>query len=55
MLKGMQIEITKRLFTVDEYYRMGEVGIIGPEERTELIDGEIIRMSPRGDRHVFTS
>jgi len=52
MLKAMQIEVTKRLFTVDEYYRMGEVGIIGPEERTELIDGEVIRMSPPGNRHI---
>jgi Uma2 family endonuclease len=48
----MNIEITKRLFTVDEYYRMGEVGIIGPEERTELIDGEVIQMSPPGNRHI---
>jgi len=53
MLKeSMQVEVTKRLFTADEYYRMGEVGILGPEERTELIDGEIIRMSPPGNRHI---
>jgi Uma2 family endonuclease len=53
MLKeSMQIEFTKRLFTVDEYYRMGEVGILGPQERTELIDGEILRVSPPGNRHV---
>jgi len=48
----MQVEVTKKLFTVDEYYRMAEVGIIGPEERTELINGEIIRMSPPGNRHI---
>lgn len=48
----MEIEVTKKLFTVDDYYRMAEVGIIGPEERVELIDGEIIRMSPPGNRHV---
>lgn len=48
----MQVEVTKKRFTVDEYYRMGEVGIIGLEERTELIDGEIIQLSPPGIRHV---
>ena len=48
----MQVEVTKKLFTVAEYYQMAEAGIIGPEERVELIDGEIIQMSPIGHRHA---
>ena len=48
----MQVETAKRLFTVDEYYRMAEVGILGPEDRVELIDGEIFEMSPIGNRHL---
>jgi Uma2 family endonuclease len=47
----MEAELTKRLFTVDEYHRMGRAGILHERERVELIDGEIIQMSPIGRRH----
>lgn len=47
----MQTEITKKLFTVDEYYRMADAGILGPEERPELIEGEIIQMSGINQPH----
>jgi Uma2 family endonuclease len=40
-------------FSVAEYYRMGEAGIIGPDDRTELIDGEVIEMAPIGSGHAF--
>ena len=49
----MQTETIKKLFTVRDYHRMGEVGILGPEDRTELIEGEIIQMSPIGHRHAM--
>src|SRR5204863_5047624 len=49
----MHVEVTKKLFTVDEYYQMAAAGILGPEDRVELIDGEIIQMSPIGDRHAI--
>jgi len=48
----MPTEITRKLFTVDEYHRMGEAGVFAPEERVELIDGEVIQMSPVGHRHI---
>ena len=42
----------KRKFTVAEYYRMAEVGILHHTERVELLDGEIIVMAPMGERHA---
>ena len=39
-------------FTVEEYHRMGQTGILGPEARVELIDGDIVSMSPIGVRHA---
>jgi Uma2 family endonuclease len=38
--------------TVEEYFRMGEAGVFGPEARLELIEGEIIEMPPIGSPHA---
>ncbi len=43
---------TRYRFTVEEYARMGEAGVFSPEARLELIEGEIVEMSPIGDRHA---
>jgi Uma2 family endonuclease len=47
----MAIEVSKRLFTVHEYHRMVDAGILSEDDRVELIRGEIIAMSPIGPRH----
>jgi Uma2 family endonuclease len=46
--------IRRHRLTVRDYYRMAEVGILPPEARVELIDGEIIDMPPIGSRHAGT-
>lgn len=42
----------RRRFTVEEYERMGQVGILGGDDRVELLDGEIVAMSPIGPKHA---
>ena len=48
----MASEPTARRFTVDEYRRMGEAGILGEDDRVELLDGEIVQITPIGSRHA---
>ena len=42
---------TKHRFNVKEYYRMAETGVLPPNARVELLNGEIIDMSPIGPFH----
>ena len=42
---------TRFKHTVEQYHRMGEVGILHENDRVELIDGELIRMAPIGSLH----
>ncbi|GCA87773.1 Uma2 family endonuclease [Microcystis aeruginosa] len=48
----MSVSLITRKFTVEEYEKMATQGIIKPDEKVELIRGEIIKMSPMGTRHA---
>ncbi len=39
-------------FTVDEYHVMGEAGVFHEDDRVELIDGQVVEMTPIGPRHA---
>jgi Uma2 family endonuclease len=42
-----------RKLTIEEYHRLGEAGILHPNDRVELIDGLLVQMAPIGPEHQF--
>jgi Uma2 family endonuclease len=48
----MAVEVRRKKFTVDEYEQMGRAGIFQEDDRVELIDGEIVEMTPIGIQHA---
>jgi len=38
-------------FSVEDYYRLAETGVLRPDARVELLDGRVIDMSPIGPYH----
>lgn len=46
--------VTRRPLTVAEYHQMGEAGILTEDDRVELIEGQLIAMSPIGSDHSGT-
>ncbi len=48
----MALELKRRRFTVEEYHWIARVGILREDDRVELIDGEVLEMTPIGRRHA---
>lgn len=52
---SLRLESTSfKRWSVQEYHRMSELGMLNPDERTELLAGHITLMAPRGTPHVTT-
>ncbi|MBD2775741.1 Uma2 family endonuclease [Iningainema tapete] len=47
--------IQQRLWTVDEYHRMIDAGILTTDDKVELLDGRIVQMSPQKPPHAATT
>lgn len=45
------VEVPRHRFGVEEYHRMAQAGILGEDDRVELVHGEIVEMTPIGSRH----
>jgi Uma2 family endonuclease len=48
----MSVALRKRLFSSDEYHSMLDTGILSPEDRVELIEGEVLEMAAISSRHA---
>ena len=45
--------VPRHRLTVVDYHRLGEAGILGADDRVELLEGQLVDMSPIGPRHAF--
>ena len=48
----MVVDAHHHRFSVDEYHRLAEAGVLDEDDRVELIRGELIEMTPIGSRHA---
>ncbi|HUB15776.1 MAG TPA: Uma2 family endonuclease [Acetobacteraceae bacterium] len=45
--------VPRHRLTVDDYHRLGEAGVLGADDRVELLEGQLVDMSPIGPRHAY--
>ncbi len=50
----MDAAVRQRLFTTEEYHRLATAGVLGEDDRVELLEGVIVEMTPIGRLHAAT-
>jgi hypothetical protein len=45
--------VPRHRLTVRDYHRLGEAGVLGEDDRVELLEGQLVDMSPIGPRHAL--
>ena len=48
----MAVRLLPGPFTVDAYHRLAELGVLDEDDRVELLDGQIVEMTPIGGAHA---
>src|SRR2546429_3678278 len=51
-LSRMAERLLKGPFTVDDYHRLAKLGILDEDDRVELLDGQVVEMTPIGPEHA---
>ena len=46
-------KVPRHRLTVEDYHRLGGAGVLGEDDRVELLEGQLVDMSPIGPRHAF--
>jgi Uma2 family endonuclease len=46
------LTVVRKRFTRDEFAQIAAAGVLGEDDRVELIEGEIVEMSPLGSQHA---
>jgi Uma2 family endonuclease len=46
-------QVPRHRLTVADYHRLGETGVLGGDDRVELLEGQLVDMSPIGPRHAL--
>jgi Uma2 family endonuclease len=52
---NVEMVVTPKRFTIDEYHRLIELGFLSERDRVELIRGELIQMTAKGTPHTVCS
>lgn len=48
----MSATVARRHFTVEDYHALARSGILAEDDRVELLNGEVVKMSPIGSPHA---